>query len=99
MQKQNKIWVGLLTGILFPALAFILLYQIFSILEKLGAVSNKGFSPNFRERTLAIISIAVNMILINLYRRRRWELAMRGIVIATSILAFVWVFVYGVKLF
>ncbi|MCA0237059.1 MAG: hypothetical protein LCH81_11810 [Bacteroidetes bacterium] len=99
MQKQNKIWVGLLTGILFPALAFILLYQIFSILEKMGAVSNKGFSPNFRERTLAIISLAVNMILINLYRRRRWELAMRGIVIATTLLAFVWVFVYGLKLF
>ena len=99
MQKQNKIWVGLLTGILFPALAFILLYQIFSILEKLGAVSNKGFSPNFRERTLAILSIAVNMILINVYRRRRWELAMRGIVIATTLLAFTWVFVYGVKLF
>ncbi len=99
MQKQNKIWVGLLTGILFPALAFILLYQIFSILEKMGAVSNKGFSPNFRERTLAILSLAVNMILINLYRRRRWELAMRGIVIATTLLAFVWVFVYGLKLF
>lgn len=99
MQKQNKIWVGLLTGILFPALAFILLYQIFSILEKLGAVSNKGFSPNFRERTLAILSLAVNMILINMYRRRRWELAMRGIVIATTLLAFVWVFVYGLKLF
>lgn len=98
MLNRNELWVGLLLGILLPSLAFLLLYQIFSLLEIGGAVSSKGFSPNFRERTLAIVAIAANLILLNLYRNRRWDLAMRGVVIATSILAFGWVIMFGVKL-
>lgn len=98
MLNRNELWVGLLLGILFPSLVFILLYQIFNMLEISGAASSTGFSPNFRERTLAIVAIAVNLILLNLYRNRRWDLAMRGVVIATSVLAFVWVLRYGVKL-
>jgi hypothetical protein len=99
MQQRNKIWFGLVTGILLPALTFVLLYQLFSILEKLGGVSDQGFSANFRERTLAILSIAVNLPLLNMFRRRRWDLAMRGVVISTTLLAFAWVFIFGLKLF
>ena len=98
MQKRNNIWFGLVAGILLPALTFVLLYQIFSILEKVGGVSDKGFSPNFRERTLAVLAIAVNLPILNLFRRRRWDLAMRGVVIATTALAFGWVVFYGLKL-
>jgi hypothetical protein len=32
------------------------------------------------------------------YRNRRWENAMRGVVIATGVLSLVWVFRYGVQL-
>lgn len=98
MQQRNNIWFGLIAGILLPVLSFVLLYQIFSIMEKLEWVSDKGFSPNFRERTLAVVAIAVNLPLLNLFRRRRWDLAMRGVVIATTALAFGWVIFYGLKL-
>jgi hypothetical protein len=99
MLNRNELWVGLLLGILFPTLAFLMLYQIFNLLEIGGAASSTGLSPNFRERTLAIVAIAGNLILLNLYRNRRWDLAMRGVVIATAVLAFVWVLRYGVHLF
>lgn len=99
MLQKNKIWFGMAAGFLLPALCFVILYQLFSILEKLGGVSSEGFSPNFRERTLAILSIAVNLYLLNTFRRRRWDLAMRGVVIATTVLAFAWVYFYGLKLF
>lgn len=99
MFNRNEIWAGLLFGILFPALGFIALYEIFSLLELKGAASGAGFSPNFRERTVAVIAIALNMIPMNIFRRRRWDLSMRGVVIATTILAFVWVFRYGTSLF
>jgi hypothetical protein len=98
MQQRNNIWFGLVAGILLPVLTYVLLYQIFNIMEKLGWVSDNGFSPNFRERTLAVVAIAVNLPLLNLFRRRRWDLAMRGVVIATTALAFAWVIFYGVKL-
>ena len=99
MQQRNKIWVGMLAGILLPVLSLLMLHQVFNVLEKMGAVSEVGFSPNFRARTLAILAIALNLILLNTFRRRRWDLAMRGVVIATTILAAAWVGVYGLKLF
>jgi uncharacterized BrkB/YihY/UPF0761 family membrane protein len=99
MERRNKIWIGLLAGILLPVLSLTMLHQIFSMLETIGGVSDEGFSPNFRARTLAILAIALNLILLHLFRKRRWDLAMRGVVIATTILAAAWVGVYGVKLF
>ena len=89
----------MIAGILLPVLSLVMLHQIFNVLETLGAASETGFSPNFRARTLAILAIALNLILLNLFRKRRWDLAMRGVVIATTILAAAWVGIYGVHLF
>ena len=99
MFNRNKIWIGLVLGILCPAAGFLLLYGIFYLLELRGAASGVGFSPDFRERTLAIVAIALNLLPMNYYRRRRWDLSMRGVVIATATLAFVWLFRYGIHLF
>lgn len=98
MLNKNALWVGLLLGLLIPALLFTILYQLFSLLELRGAASGTGFSQNFRERTLVIVAIAGNLWLLNFYRRRRWELTMRGVVVATTVLALVWLYVYGLKL-
>ena len=99
MLNRNEIWVGMLFGLLLPVLGYLLLLQLFSLLEIQGAASGSGFSPNFRERTLAIVAIALNLIPMNIFRRRRWDLSMRGVVISTAILAFLWLFRYGLHLF
>lgn len=99
MFYRNEIWVGLLFGLLLPLCSFVLLYEVFGLLEAKGAASGVGLSSNFRERTLALAAIALNVIPLNLYRKRRWDLSMRGIVIATSLLALVWVLRYGIALF
>ena len=99
MLQKNEIWVGLLVGLLLPAMGYVLLYEVFNLLESRGAASGAGFSANFRERTVGIVAIALNVILLNVYQKRRWELSMRGVVIATAVLAVTWVVVYGLKLF
>ncbi|MCC6459528.1 MAG: hypothetical protein IT260_03590 [Saprospiraceae bacterium] len=99
MLNRNEIWAGLVFSLLLSVLGFVVLYELFALLEIKGAASSVGFTPNFRERTLAIVAIALNLIPLNLYRRRRWDLSMRGTVIATSILAFAWVLRYGIHLF
>jgi hypothetical protein len=99
MIQRDEIWIGLLYGLLLPAAGFLVLYNLFSLLEIKGAASGVGFSENFRERTLAIVAIAFNLFLLSKFRKLRWERAMRGVVIATALLAFVWLFLYGVKLF
>jgi hypothetical protein len=95
MLNRNRLWIGLLVGLLLPILIFGFLYQIFSLLEQRGAASSVGFSTNFRERTLAIVAIALNLWPMNLYQRRRWDAAMRGVVIATAVLALLWVVRFG----
>ncbi|MBL7809750.1 MAG: hypothetical protein JNN28_18155 [Saprospiraceae bacterium] len=99
MLQRDEIWVGILYGILIPVVFFLVLYNLFSLLEINGAASGIGFSENFRERTLAIVAIAFNLFILSRFRKRRWEKAMRGVVIATSLLAITWLMVYGVKLF
>ncbi len=99
MFQRDEIWVGLLYGLLLPAAGFLLMYNIFSLLEIKGVASGAGFSENFRERTLAIVAIALNLFALTRFRRLRWERAMRGVVIATSLLAFAWLYLYGLKLF
>jgi hypothetical protein len=99
MIQRDEIWIGLLYGLLLPAAGFLVLYNLFSLLEIKGAASGVGFSENFRERTLAIVAIAFNLFLLSKFRKLRWERSMRGVVIATALLAFVWLFLYGVKLF
>ena len=99
MLNRNEIWVGLVFGFLLPALGFLVLSELFSLLEIKGAASSTGFSPNFRERTLSIVAIALNLIPLNIFRRRRWDFAMRGVVIATAIFAFLWLFWFGRLLF
>lgn len=99
MLNQNKILTGLIVGLILPVIGTVLIFNIFKILALIGGASGEGFSPDFRERTSAVIALALNLIPMNLFRRRRWELAMRGMVIATTILAFIWVGHYSLKLF
>ena len=99
MLNRNELWVGLLVGILLPLVSFTILYNLFSLLEQKGAASGTGFSQNFRERTLALVAIAANLIPMNVYRKRRWDNPIRGVVIATALLAIVWTVRYGIKLF
>lgn len=99
MLNRNELWVGLLMGLLLPVLTYTILLQVFSLLEIKGAASSAGFSENFRERTLAIVALATNLFLLNTYRRRRWDKTMRGVVVATTLLALWWLYVYGFNLF
>ena len=99
MLNRNNFLPGLLIGLLLPLVCWTMLYQIFSLLEVKGAASGAGLASNFRERTLAIVALAINILPMKTYQGRRWEDSMRGVVVATSILALAWVLLYGVTLF
>ncbi len=91
MPQKNAIWVGLLMGLFLPLVAYALLLTLFDQMEIAGVVSQQGLSPRFRERTLSIVSICLNAIVLNYYAKRRFFLqTMRGLVIATVICVVVW---------
>jgi hypothetical protein len=92
---KNNIFSGLLFGLLLPVVTFFMLQQIYGLLEAGGVSSVSGLSGNFRERTSAIIAIAVNLLPMRIFQNRRWSEAIRGLVIATGVLAISWVIYYG----
>ena len=95
MFEKNSIPLGLFLGILLPLAGFGLLYGIFGLLEELGWVSDIGFRPKFRERTIGIIAIALNVFLLNFYQKRRYTDTIRGIVIMTTIWVVLWLVLFG----
>ncbi len=91
MPQKNAVWVGLLMGLFLPLVAYALFLTLFEQLEMAGLVSRQGFSPKFRERTLSIVAIALNVFVLNYYMRRRFFIhTMRGIVIATVVCVAIW---------
>ena len=95
MLDKNSLPLGLALAILVPAIAIPVLYGIFEILEMLDLVSDSGFRPKFRERTITIIAIGANAILLNSFQKKRLIDSMRGIVIGTVALVVVWLILYG----
>lgn len=95
MLKQNSILAGLILGILIPLVSFGILLLLFQTLESIGWVSSKGFSPQFRERTLGIVSIGLNAIPMNLAYKKRMTNIMRGIVLPTFLYVVIWLLYFG----
>lgn len=95
MLRRNKIWVGLLVGIILPVIGFGIFYGIFQFLDRADAVSDVGLGEAFRLRTIGIVAIGLNAIALNTYYKRRATQPMRGLVIATCIYVVVWLIYFG----
>jgi hypothetical protein len=91
---RNEIWIGLLMGLVVPLLGFGLLYGVFALLDQEGAVSSIGLSKDFRLRTIGIVSIGLNAILMNRFQKNRATQSMRGIVIITFVYVVVWLYFF-----
>ncbi|MEL7118166.1 MAG: hypothetical protein AAFO07_01955 [Bacteroidota bacterium] len=96
--NRNNLPFGLGIGILLPVVGVLLLYLVFGQLDNAGWASSRGLTTSFRERTLTLVAICTNIVPFNYYYKRRMMLSLRGVAIATVILAMVWVIYYGVDL-
>ena len=96
---KNNIWIGLLIGLLIPFLGYALLLVLYEQLEAAGLSTTTGFSDSFRERTLAVIAICLNIIPVNIFRKRRLTDSMRGVIFAIMLYVLVWVIYFSSSLF
>ncbi len=99
MIRKNTFRTGLIAALLLPMLGFGLFFGLFHLLEQFGAVSEAGFRPLFRERTSAIVGIALNALLMNYYNRLRFTEAMRGVVVPTVLYVVLWMVLFGKAVF
>jgi len=96
--KRDSVWTGLVIGLLLPVIVYGTLFLLYSFLDTLGVFSDVGFAEDFRTRTLGLISICSNLILMQTIRKSYRNELTRGILIASMILVMIWFFKYGIKI-
>jgi uncharacterized protein YybS (DUF2232 family) len=97
--KKDSVWFGLIIGLIIPAIVYAILLLLYHFLDTVGVFSNTGFAEDFRTRTLALISICSNLIIMQTYRKmHRNHETIRGVLIASMILVVIWFFKFGMKM-
>lgn len=94
MFNRNALVQGLLVGLLVPLAVAAGLFLIFKGLDALNVMNATGFRPLFRERTITLVGIAANALVINQFNKRRFTESMRGVSIATIAYVAVWLLVF-----
>lgn len=95
MFNRNTLLAGLLAGLLLPLLVAGALFLFFKGLDLMNVMSSMGFRPQFRERTIILIGIVANALLINRYNKKRYTEAMRGVSIITFVYVIAWLIRFG----
>ncbi len=96
--KYNHIITGIFAGIIVPFVSYAILLMIYDQLDQYEILNSTGMAPNFRERTIGLIAIVLNLIPLHLFNRRNWQEAMRGVVFPTLAYVGIWMYLYGMEL-
>ncbi len=93
--EKNKIWIGLLVGLLVPFVGLAILELLLEQLDEwVFQQARNRLSESFKDRTLYLIAIIFNIIPFQLYNKQKKILSMRGMVIATTIYAIAWMVLF-----
>jgi chromate transport protein ChrA len=90
---------GILAGIFIP---IVLLAGMLYLFESLGLLTTEQSNQVIhilRPRTLALLALCANVILMQTFRSLRWDQSMRGIAVATFICVALWLAKYYHELF
>jgi len=97
--KRDSVWVGLGIGIMVPAAVYGVLLLLYQLLDSMGVLTDVGFADDFRTRTLALVAICANLILMQTFRKKVYQHeTIRGMLIASMILVAVWFWLFGFKM-
>ncbi|MBK6621254.1 MAG: hypothetical protein IPH04_10845 [Saprospirales bacterium] len=94
MFNKNSFVTGLILGLFIPLAVSGGLFLLFKILDQMNIMSVTGFRPLFRERTITLIGIVANALVINRFNKQRFTESMRGVSVATFVYVFIWVLVF-----
>lgn len=98
MLNKNSISTGILLGIILPIVGLFFWHSVFELLSKGGIMNPDGFSFTWRERTTSLLAICMNLIPFQLYKNRRYEQSMRGLIFPTVIFVIIWVYYFRAAL-
>lgn len=100
MLNKNHIVLGLIIGACLPIVGYALFMMLFETLESAGIMDEvTAGSADRRMRTLGLLGICTNILPFEIYRKKRLDHTMRGLVIPTVIYIGIWIYTYKDILF
>ncbi len=90
--KQDRFLTGLALGFIIPFVGYAILISIYDWLEQSGFASTVGFADSFRERTLGLIAICLNLTAFHFFKKHKLDNSMRGVVIPTMVYVIFWIY-------
>ena len=98
--NKNHIVLGIILGICVPVIGYALFQILFETLTSMGIMEElSASSMDRRVRTLALLGICSIIIPFEIYRKKRYEKTMRGMVFPTIIYVGIWIYRYYDVLF
>ncbi|MEP7197296.1 MAG: hypothetical protein ABI851_12315 [Saprospiraceae bacterium] len=96
--KYDHILTGIFCGLVIPFVGYAILLTIYDYLDDKEILNSAGMAANFRERTIGLIAIVLNVLPLQYFNKINWLNAMRGIVFPTLLLVGLWMYLYGYEL-
>jgi len=96
-EENNNMLIGFVIGAIVPVLGYIIVDGMFELLTQSGIMDEVSASTSGkRQRTLALIALCFNIISVQLFKKRKFNKIINGIVTATMIYAVFWVLVFKI---
>ncbi|MEM9836344.1 MAG: hypothetical protein AAF828_07565 [Bacteroidota bacterium] len=90
LSNKDSIVLGLVTGLLIAVAGY---FIALGSNEWISALIDRPFA--FKESTVALIAICLNLIAVSYFRRRYMNKSLRGLMLIMMTLAVVWFLYYG----
>ncbi len=97
--NKDSVWFGMALGLIIPIVVYGILYLLYGLLDALGVFTDVSFAEDFRTRTLTLVSICANLILMQTYKKSHFhQESIRGILLSTMLFVVIWFFSFGIKI-
>lgn len=96
--KYNSVLTGIIVGLVLPFVGYAILLLIYDQIDTWILKNSEGIQGDFRERTIGLIAIILNVLPLQYFYKKYWDNAMRGIVFPTLIFVGLWMYMYGFEL-
>ena len=94
-EKYDKVWIGILAGLLAPIFWYFIWLSIYDGIETMGWIEPGAIGDNFRQRTSALVAICLNILPLQIFKTQYMDRAMRGIVFPTVLYVGVWLYFFA----
>lgn len=92
---KNSFITGIVVGAVWPIVIYGLLLFLFDTLIKMGLLDPMRISTDLKQRTLPLVALCSNALVMQYLHKKNWTETMRGLVFPTLLFAGIWFWKYA----